>query len=225
MRTWQTIRSPVLRRHVHQCAYAAIILSGGYEEAGDGGRFCVRAGDVVLHDRFEAHTNRLSCSGATVLNLKIPRGIHFIPGRATVADPDDLVRASERSQTEALTRLLSRIRRSRIDDPSDWPDLLAADLRRNPTLSLSRWSRTHRLSPWAVSRGFSQVFGISPSAFRARMRARHALQAIEIGSASLANIAAELNFADQPHMTRSVKTLTGQSPVALRSRANRFKTR
>ncbi len=71
---WQTIRSSVFNRHSHEHAYAAIVLSGGYEEAGDHGRFKVQAGDVVLHERFEAHINRFSASGATVLNLPSPNG-------------------------------------------------------------------------------------------------------------------------------------------------------
>jgi len=31
---WQSIRASVLGRHVHEEAYAALVLSGGYEEAG-----------------------------------------------------------------------------------------------------------------------------------------------------------------------------------------------
>jgi AraC-like DNA-binding protein len=70
------------------------------------------------------------------------------------------------------------------------------------------------------------VFGVSPEAFRARIRARHALKSIQNTEAPLASIAAELGFADQSHMTRSVKQLTGIGPQAWRSSAaNGFKTR
>jgi hypothetical protein len=37
-------------RHRHLQRYAAIVLSGGYVEAGDAGRMRVRAGDVLVHD-------------------------------------------------------------------------------------------------------------------------------------------------------------------------------
>jgi AraC-like DNA-binding protein len=40
----------------------------------------------------------------------------------------------------------------------------------------------------------------------------------------LAKIATDLDFADQAHMTRSVKQLTGTAPQAWRHAANRFKT-
>jgi hypothetical protein len=35
MRTWQTIRTSALARHSHDQAYAALVFSGRYEEAGD----------------------------------------------------------------------------------------------------------------------------------------------------------------------------------------------
>jgi AraC-like DNA-binding protein len=101
---------------------------------------------------------------------------------------------------------------------------LAAALVRNPSLKLSQWGEKKGIAPWTVSRGFELVFGVSPEAFRARTRARHALRSIRNTQASLANIAVELGFADQSHMTRSVKQLTGIGPRAWRSAANRFKT-
>src|SRR5262249_20183500 len=106
----------------------------------------------------------------------------------------------------------------------DWPDELAAELARYPLLRLSQWGEENGLATWTVSRGFAQVFGISPEAFRAHVRARSALQSIRDTQMSLATMAAELGFADQSHMTRSVKLLTGVSPQAWRSSANGFKT-
>lgn len=220
---WQTIRSSVFGRHSHEHAYAAIVLSGGYEEAGDQGRFLVKAGDVVLHDRFEAHINRFAGVGAVVLNLRLPVGTSFVPGLASVEDSDAIVRVAERDQIEAANLLLSLVTTLR-SDCADWPDGLAAALVKNPSTNLSRWSEHEGITPWAVSRGFRQVFGLSPSAFRARTRTRHAWKAIETSKEPLGKIAAHFGFADQPHMTRSIKALTGHSPALLRSRANRFKT-
>jgi hypothetical protein len=53
-RQYRTGRT-VLPRHRHESGYLALVLSGGYEEAGDRGRFHVHAGNVVLHGAFEAH--------------------------------------------------------------------------------------------------------------------------------------------------------------------------
>ena len=223
MRIWQTIRAPALGLHVHVKAYAALVLSGGYEEAGDHGRFRVKAGDVIFHEPFEAHLDRFSETGAGVLNLRPPLGRSHAPGIARVADPDSIVRLAERSCSDAADLLFS-LAVSRTPQPADWPDELAAALMRNPSLKLSHWGETNRIKPWAVSRGFGMVFGVSPETFRARARARLALTRIHETQAPLASIAAELGFADQSHMTRSVKQLTGIAPQAWRSAANGFKT-
>ena len=221
---WQTIRASVLGRHVHERAYAALVLSGGYEEAGDHGRFRVKAGDVIFHEQFEAHLDRFSETGAVVLNLRLPVGCSYTPGIARVADADSIARVAERSCRDALDLLFS-LAASKMPRPADWPDELAEALMQNPSLKLSRWGENNGIAPWTVSRGFGSVFGVSPEAFRARVRARHALKSIQNTQAPLANIAAELGFADQSHMTRSVKQLAGITPRAWRIAANGFKTR
>lgn len=224
MRIRQRIRASSFARHSHEDAYAALVVAGGYEEAGDIGRLQVRAGDVVFHDSFEAHLDRFAVSGAAVLNLRLPAGCLFTPGIAKVANADLIVRASEKSQTEALDLLL-RMTEAQTTSCADWPDELAATLIHNPSLMLIGWAEDKGLLPWTVSRGFAQVFGVSPEAFRARARARQALRLIRATDQPLATIAYQLGFADQSHMTRSVKQLTGIVPNVWRGAANRFKTR
>jgi len=224
MRIWQTICTSGFGRHLHKHAYAALVLSGCYEEAGDLGRLRVRAGDVVLHEAFEVHLDRFSASGATVLNLSLPAGHAFQAGWGRIDDPDAIVRIAERNKAEAALLLLSL---AGMQEPEccDWPDELAAALMRYPSLSLSHWSEMRKIAPWALSRGFARVFDVSPSALRARARTRHAWKAIRTTDAPLAGIAADCGFADQSHMTRSVKNMTGKGPHAWRLAANRFKTR
>ncbi|HKS74598.1 MAG TPA: helix-turn-helix transcriptional regulator [Terriglobales bacterium] len=220
MRTRQTIRLTSLERHVHAEPYVALVLAGGYEEAGDNGRFAVRAGSVMFHDAFEAHLDRFSAEGAVVLNLRLRR--NCMPGIATVSDPDWVARLAERSREEAAEHLLSQALRW-TPLPSDWPDELAAALMRDPCLKLAEWGERHELAPWTISRGFAAIFGTSPEAFRARVRTRQALRWIGQSAIPLAAIAAKLGFSDQAHMSRSVRQLTGYGPRAWRS-ANGFKT-
>jgi len=220
---WQTIRASALGRHVHEKAYAALVLSGRYEEAGDHGRFRVEAGDVIFHEQFEGHLDRFSETGAVVLNLRQPAGCSCMPGMARVADPDWVARVAERSRQDAAELLFSAAI-WKMTHPVDWPDELAAALLENPSLKLSVWGEKNGVAPWTVSRGFAVVFGVSPEAFRARARARQAWRLIRETPAPLAGIAAELGFADQSHMTRSIQRLTGMGPQAWRSAANGFKT-
>jgi AraC-like DNA-binding protein len=224
MRIWQTIHASGFGRHSHHEAYAAVVLSGGFEEAGDLGRLHVQAGDVVLHDGFEAHLDRFVASGAVVLNLRLRMGEPFTPGLARVADPDLIARTAEKDRGEAISLLLATAMRPR-STPVDWPDELAAALVQDQSHILSRWAMRYGLAPWTLSRGFAQVFGISPEAFRARARARRARRTIETTVEPLARIAADLGFSDQSHMSRDMKQLTGMTPKALRASANRFKTK
>ncbi len=215
MRVWQTIRPPLIGRHVHKRAYAALVLSGCYEEAGDSGRHRVQAGNVVLHDAFEAHLDRIPTSGALVLNVPLPAQYGFRSGVGRVEDPDAIVRLVEKGDSEAAALLLSSTE-PREPDFQDWPDELAASMAQNASVNLSAWSAAKGISAWERSRSFAKVFGISPSAFRARARTHQAWRAIRTASTPLSAIAVQFGFSDQAHMARSVKTVTGRCPSAWR---------
>jgi AraC-like DNA-binding protein len=215
MRVWQKIRPSLLRRHVHERPYAALVLSGCYEEAGDTGRYRVGAGDVIFHEAFEAHLDRVPVSGAEVLNLPLAVHHRFSRCLGRTLDVDAIVTLAEKDQREASALLLSSIQ---VQEPQyhDWPDQLAAALIRDASLNLSSWSEATGISAWTLSRGFAKVFGISPSAFRARARARQAWRAIRSTDTALVEIAAQCGFADQAHMTRTVKGMTDKCPSAWR---------
>jgi AraC-like DNA-binding protein len=223
MRMWQTIRASALGRHVHEATYAALVLSGGYEEAGDRGRFQVKVGDVVFHDRLEAHLDRFSETGAVVLNLRLPVHCSLKPGIARVADPEAIARGAERNCKDAIDLLIS-IAISRTPQPADWPDELAAALTQNPSLKLCQWGEKNGLAR-GLYRGALLRCLVSHQKLSALAYApAHALKSIQDTHEPLASIAAELGFADQSRMTRSVKRLTGIGPLAWRSAANGFKT-
>jgi len=208
-------------RHRHDRAYVAVILSGGYEECGSRGRFCVGAGDVLLHDRFDAHLNRFQKKGAQILNLVVAApATGFDIGH--VDDPDAIARTAERCPADAGAALREQLA-AETRAPEDWPDRLARDLLEIPQCRLDDWARKHGLAAETVSRGFGKVFGITPASFRLEARARRALRMIAGSDASLASIAAAGGFADQAHMTRAICALTGATPGAWR-RSNPFKT-
>ena len=100
---------------------------------------------------------------------------------------------------------------------AEWNFGMEQELSRNTALNLTSWSHEQGIAPWTVSRGFESVFGVSPSVFRAVARARSAWRAIRTTGEPLVDIAARLGFADQAHMTRAVKCLTGNAPRAWRT--------
>lgn len=204
-----------LARHCHDSAFATIVLEGGYLEAGDEGRRSVNPGDVLIHHAYESHLDCFSKRGADVLIVPVDaRSNLALYGR--VSDPDALVRTALRSPHDAWLALASDMLAS-DQRHLDWPDLLAEQLRNDSQLCLRQWADSHGLRPETVSRGFQLAYSSSPKAFRAAARARAAVRRIRESRQPLADIAATLGYADQAHMSRSVKALTGQMPRTLRA--------
>lgn len=210
----------VLDRHRHRDSYVAVVLSGGYEEAGDRGRHRVGPGQAILHGAFEAHTNRYSSQGAEVLNLALPPWSEPAMAVVNVADPDEVVRTAERDPKAAAELVLSTMELCghSADAALDWPDELASALRLNPGLRLEEWARSRGLADATVSRGFRRIYGISPSGYRAQCKARLAWKLASTTAERLPGIALDAGFCDQAHMTRAVSAITGQSPGSWRSR-------
>lgn len=207
-----------LHRHGH--AYAALILTGSYEESGSRGRFRVGPGDVLLHDAFDAHLDRFQSGGARIFNLPMERRPGVSVG--SVADPDRIVRVAERDPIAANLLLLAELRRKPIVH-YDWPDVLADDLISDPDWRLQEWARKKSLASATVSRGFRKIFGTTPAAFRLDARARGAFRMITGSDLPFATVAAATGFADQAHMSRAIRALTGATPGSWR-RSNSFKT-
>jgi AraC-like DNA-binding protein len=206
-----------LPRHRHLHGYVTLILSGRYVEAGDAGRFRAGPGDLLVHRAFEAHLDRFGRWSADVVNLPLPAGAGTLRfGR--VADADAVARAAERNVAEAARLAIAAA--APLGDETDWPDRLARRLADAQPFRIGDWARRHGLSPATVSRGFRQVFGTTPERFRAVARARVGWRAACAGRRPLAEIACELGFADQAHMTRAVKALTAQPPGRWRGPVN-----
>jgi AraC-like DNA-binding protein len=201
-------------RHRHDEAYVALVLTGGYVEAGDCGRLRLDAGQAVVHQRHEAHCNAFLGRGAQVLNLPLPDGgFGAVQGR--VADADAVARLAERDPLQAAELLRQTLRPccSRLDD---WPDALAAALAEDPALDLGTWADAQGLAAPSVSRGFRRAYGTTPKRYRLELRTGQALRRLPHWRGSLALLAAETGFADQAHMTRAIVALTGLVPTRLR---------
>jgi AraC-like DNA-binding protein len=211
-------------RHVHDEAYAAVVLDGGYEEAGERGRWRVRAGDVLIHGRFSGHWNRAP-GKALVLNLPLPADLRPDTAMARTSDPDLLARLARRDPREAAAALLETLRPG-ADGLADAPDLLAQALSGDGAPGVEAWARDQGVTRETAFRWFRGAYGVGPARFRVEARARRAWRLIVESDGALADIAAEAGFADQAHMSRDVKDLTGRAPGAWRaSLQHSFKTR
>lgn len=204
-----------LPRHRHRAGYVCLVLAGGYEEAGDHGRFRVTAGDVVFHQPFDAHLDRFSRSGAETLNFELDGWYEPAFALARIADTDRIARLAEHDARAAREALLAGAVPVSGGE-NDWPDELARCIRNDPDQSLGDWARRRGFAQATISRGFKWVYGISPSSFRAQVRARRAWRSIISTHAALSVVAQESGFADQAHMTRAIGRLTGHTPAQWR---------
>ncbi|HZT04482.1 MAG TPA: AraC family transcriptional regulator [Steroidobacteraceae bacterium] len=205
-----------LPRHVHEEAFATIVLTGGYVEAGDTGRHRAEPGDALIHAPYEFHLDRFERRSTELLVVPVKAG-RFSCAAGRVPDLDAIVRILEGDPAAAEDAIGERLEPKPAALP-DWPDILAHDLSNDPALSLAEWADNHRLAAGSVSRGFGQVYGVTPAAYRLLQRTHRAIRAILGSEAPLAALAQNCGFADQAHMVRSVRHATGLTPRALRLR-------
>lgn len=77
------------------------------------------------------------------------------------------------------------------------------------------------VSPYRLSRSFSNELGISVTRYRNRVRVGRSFDDLHHGQSTLADIAAQLGFADQAHFCRTVRAQTGRTPSAIRRELRR----
>ncbi|GAB3425359.1 helix-turn-helix domain-containing protein [Flindersiella endophytica] len=102
-------------------------------------------------------------------------------------------------------------RRRRAAD--DIREALADDL----TLTLGELAALAGLSPYHLSRVFSRATGQTLTRYKARLRTRRAMESLAAGERDLARLAVETGFADQAHLTRTLRAETGMTPARLRA--------
>ena len=203
-------------RHRHFEAYALVCVAGALEQVSYAGRVRLREGEMLVQPTLDCHSN--FTSGAQVLRLAWPT-VTGLGGVYRLDDLDAIVRAAEHDADEAsaLAQAAAYATANCGARADDWPDLLAVDLAARHVGRLAAWARVKGLAPETVSRGFTRAYGVGPAQFARELRARSAWFELVRSRESLAAIAADSGFADQAHMTRSVKALTGVPPGAWRS--------
>jgi len=72
------------------------------------------------------------------------------------------------------------------------------------------------VSPFRLSRAFPRELGVSLTHYRNRVRVGRVLDRLEQGEESLSILAADLGYADQAHLCRTVRRHVGCTPTALR---------
>jgi AraC family transcriptional regulator len=86
-------------------------------------------------------------------------------------------------------------------------------------LTLSEMAAAVHLSPFHLARVFKRALGVSPHQYLIQVRVNNARALLSAGSGqrSLAEIATAAGFADQSHLTRHFKRITGVTPSQFRA--------
>ncbi|WP_345403300.1 AraC family transcriptional regulator [Nonomuraea salmonea] len=92
-------------------------------------------------------------------------------------------------------------------------EAFAADIQE--TATLTSLAAHLGVSPYQLSRAFTRELGVSLTHYRNRVRVGRALDRLEEGAPSLAELAADLGFADQAHLTRTIRHHVGHTPHSL----------
>ena len=187
--------------HRHLASYATLLLHGGYCEAGESGRWHVQPGMLVVHAPGESHADWFGDRPTQLLDFRAPDGVPA--GVYWPRNVDELIG----HPFEGLEP---------VQAESDWPDLLAADIRKDATLSLGQWAEEHGLRRETVSRGFQRAYGVSPGAYRLGVKVKTVVGGLQVRGRSLADLAAEHGFSDQSHMNRAIRAATGWTPAQIR---------
>lgn len=82
---------------------------------------------------------------------------------------------------------------------------------RNELVEGAATGRPRAISPRSMQRHFLATLGMTPKQFSQIQRACRAVDLLGQGTAP-ATVAAELGYSDQPHLTRSLKTIMGRTP-------------
>jgi AraC-like DNA-binding protein len=72
------------------------------------------------------------------------------------------------------------------------------------------------VSPYRLSRAFTGELGVSLTRYRNRVRAARALDRLADGAARPGVLAADLGFADEAHLCRTIRAHLGHTPTGLR---------
>lgn len=210
-----------LRRHAHGEEGLTVVLHGTFLEEAQHRTMVAGVGAVATRPYGLSHTNRFGPHGAVILAV-IPDGDRF-------GDPIREWRWQERPTAfRAALRLIAR-----AEDAL--PELLSAlgsAPRRDITLarrirellddaeerpSISALARRLHVHPVHLARQFRRAYGMSPREYRTMQMVKRAAEAIVGTRAALSRIAHEQGFADQSHMCRAFRGVTGWSPSRLRS--------
>lgn len=151
-----------------------------------------RAGDEMLTIAFKPEVYMPRLPGHQTFNLGVPRPVEC--DRSFWVDGERF----EVPTFDNVEQLVAALARKGL-------------LERDPVVSRALQGAQQRLDPRSIQRHFAEITGLGLKAFQQIARAHEAAQLLR-GGESASQVAAELGFSDQAHLTHSLKRFLGQTP-------------
>jgi len=229
--------------HLHARPYLSILVRGSYTE-NYGPKACeCLPGHAIFHASGEVHSDQFSDEGGELVNLEILPDFeaHLRDDgvrtdiRAIVNHPHctelALKLRRELSWADSFSGLVIEgigmeltafVLRARLEQPKpekDWIESVDAALRKQYTAppSLAELAAMVHVHPVHVARTFRKRRHCSVGEYVRILRLEAACRQLRHTELPIAEIAANSGFADQSHLSRTLKRYMGVSPTSLRA--------
>ena len=237
-------RGVIVPQHAHASPLWCLVLSGRLVEQSRGTTRTLGPGWVLLHPEDEPHAHRFESARTRCFTVQIGSGWLASASleRFRLAQPREeaggriawLARQlyeefSRRDEASPLVieglalAMLGEVSRPAAQSDSALPrwvgrvrELVEARLRH--PLRLTELAAELGVNPAHVSRTFRRAYGVTLSEYLLRRRVEIACAALADPEVPLAQVAHEAGFADQSHLCRSFRRVTGFTPGAWRRR-------
>ncbi len=226
--------------HSHETLHLSLVLQGGNLEKRRNGAIERLPGTVTYYDAGEPHQSTRILPGSRHVNLEITG--QFLSKCELPADAASLEKCQRPGEQFFMLKLYKELL---IGDPDSWLSIESALLlainfsgrshqregtpawvpkikellhdRWNERLTLDELALTANLHPANLSGYFPVYFGCTLGEYRRKIKVSKALDLFRDSHLSLTAIAIHCGFADQSHLTRACKALTGWTPKKLGS--------
>jgi AraC family transcriptional regulator len=227
--------------HGHQHAYFCLVVRGGYAERYGRTEITYPQRAVLFHPAGIVHRDAIAPGGASFLIVEIGEALERraeAHARLDTSVQDlrggELARAAHRLEREArgpaprplvieglVLEMIGIVgaagRSDRRGEPA-WLgqviDRLHEEIGRRHTLeALAREAGVH---PVTLARGFRRALGVGVGEYLNELRVRWVEERLGEPDGGLADLAIAAGFADQSHMTRAFRRVTGRTPGAVR---------
>lgn len=210
------------RAHRHIQAQRSLLLAGSYVEDSEAGRREVQCRTLSIKPAGFEHEDEFGRAGALILSVvheaddggvrdyNLSSWPKFLPPRAMTIEE----RFGQASSVSPCQDTKLSLRRPSLAPP--WLTEARQHLLDHPQVAITALARTLRKHPVHLARQFRTTFGETPSEVRQHDRTARAIDQIVRSSRTLSDIAFDVGFSDQAHMTRALKAMTGWTPADLR---------